>query len=510
MLPDNTPILIGGGEITFKLPFPELPSPAEMMAQASFKAMENAEANESFLKAIDVIAVPQMAIDSMQNMRDLELGQYKNLPRSLASKLGAKPKREYYAHTGGNTPQQFVNFLAGEISKGESEIALLAGCENLRGVVSSLKAGAGIKFSDDAGGAPLPFGDERPGCNEHEHDYGLFAPINTYPLFENAIRGSRNKSVEEHMQSVGRLMSPFTKVASENPNAWFPTYRSPEELITVSENNRYVGFPYTKYLNSIIEVDMAASLLMCSVKAAKKYGIPEDRWVYLNGCADAKDHYYISERANYHSSPAINRISKESLEMANLKLDELSFFDLYSCFPSAIEVACQEIGIAENDPRGLTLTGGLPYFGGPGNNYVTHSIKKMLDMVRSKPGSHGMVTANGWHITKHSIGLYSTEPRFDLWQPKAPATYQADIDKMPKPKFTEKPQGNATVETYTVFHSGQNARGGLVIGRLEDETRFIANTPSDPEFLESMKLEEFLNKKGKVTSEKGKNIFTPL
>ena len=506
---DNTPVLIGGGQSTYKLPFEETPSPIEMMVEVAGKAAENAGANKNILEKIDTVAVVQMVVESMQNMKGLELGKYTNIPKSLGDSLGANLRKGYYAYTGGNTPQQYVNFLAEQISQEKSEFALLAGCENLRSVTKSLKAGKPLQFNDDPGGEAIPFGDSRDGCTEHERQYGLFAPINTYPLFENALRGHRGRSVEEHMSVVGKLMSSFTKVASENPHAWFPTNRTAEEIITPTENNRYIGFPYTKYLNSIIEVDMAAAVLMCSIKTAKKYGIPEDRWVYLNGCGDAYDHFYLSERCNYYSSPAIKRIAEESFRMAGISLEDINHIDIYSCFPSAVEVACDAIGLAEDDPRGLTVTGGLPYFGGPGNNYVTHSIAEMLDKVRKKQGSHGLVTGNGWHLTKHSMGLYSTEPNFEDWQRESSKVYQDELDQIPAPSFTEQPEGNASIETYTVTHAGNQPRNGIVIGRLEDGTRFISKTSKDLDLLNDMKDQDYLGRTGSVSQMDGVNIFSP-
>ena len=247
--------------------------------------------------------------------------------------------------------------------------------------------------------------------NDYERAYGLAFPVNTYPLFETAIRGQRHRTPEQHLDALGKFFSPFSKVASENPHSWFPTYRPPEEISTPSEKNRFVGFPYTKYLNAVIEVDMAAAVVMTSVGKARELGIPESKWVFLHGCADAADIWFVSERVNFHSSPAIRTMGKKAFTMAGRTTGDMAFIDLYSCFPSAVELGCQELGIAEDDPRGLTVTGGLPYFGGPGNNYVMHSIVTMTDKLRNSPGKFGLATGNGWYVTKHSAGIYSTAPK---------------------------------------------------------------------------------------------------
>lgn len=308
----------------------------------------------------------------------------------------------------------------------------------------------------------------------------LYFPVNTYPLFENAIRGELGRSVAAHQLEIGKLFSEFTKVAADNPHAWFPTYRSPEEIATESEKNRYVGYPYTKYMNSIIRVDQAAAVVMTSVAKARELGIPEDRWVYLHGCADANDLWYVTERVNYHSSPAIRTMGRKAFAMAGMTAADMDYLDLYSCFPSAVEIGAKELGFALDDPRGFTVTGGLPYFGGAGNNYVMHSIATMMDRLRANPGSKGLCTANGWFVTKHSMGIYSTQPREGTWEREDPASYQAELDAMDHPVVDEAPSGAGKVETYTVVHGRGGPEFAIVIGRLgETGHRFVAHTPAD-------------------------------
>ena len=167
------------------------------------------------------------------------------------------------------------------------------------------------------------------------------------------------------------------------------------------------------------------------------------------------------------------------------------------------------MGISLNDPRGLTITGGLPYFGGPGNNYVTHSIAEMMNKVRAQPGIKGLVTANGNYITKQSAGIYSTEPLKKMFSPKDPSVYQVEIDIHKGPIFSEFAEGNAIIETYTIMHDRKGPSFGIVFGRLNNETRFIANIPDDKSLMNAMVLEDYLGKSGKVKKSKDINIFTP-
>jgi acetyl-CoA C-acetyltransferase len=237
-------------------------------------------------------------------------------------------------------------------------------------------------------------------------------------------------------------------------------------------------------------------------------GIPQDRWVYLHGCGDANDLWYVSERVNYHSSPAIRTLSRHAFDMAGKTPNDMDFFDLYSCFPSAVQIGAAEIGISEDDPRGLTVTGGLPYFGGPGNNYVTHSIASMMDRVRAKPGSFGLVTANGWFVTKHSAGIYSTTPIKGPWQRVDPATYQREIDAMDHPPLAGQPNGAAKIETYTVVHTHNGPSFGIVIGRLdEDGRRFLSLVEKGGNRLARMQEEDMLGRPGLVIAGSDINRF---
>ncbi len=220
-------------------------------------------------------------------------------------------------------------------------------------------------------------------------------------------------------------MARFAAVAAANPLATRRQGYSAEQLVTVDPENRWIGYPYPRLMNAHAYNDQSAALVMTSVAAARELGIPPEKWVFLHGCADAHDAWFVSERQNFHSSPAIRAASRLALAMAGKTLDDIALFDLYSCFASAVQIGCAEIGLAEDDLRGLTVTGGLPYFGGPGNNYVTHSIAEMMRQLRARPGAFGLVTANGNYVTKHSFGVYSTTPPAGAWRREHPAVLQA-------------------------------------------------------------------------------------
>ncbi len=514
MIDPRTPILIGGGQFTQRSAreghLEQSLDPITMLEKASRLALADAGQAEALLRAIDTVSVVRFTADSSDAGR-LPKRMFRNPPLSLGRKLGVSPRRMFYTSAGGNTPQWLVNRTAEEIANGECEMALLAGAEYIATMLAAIKQGKALGWGEgedgDPGSDPVEIGEMRAGTSAYEKAYGLNFPVNAYPLFENAIRGVRGLDAATHLKGLGRFFSPFTKVASENPYSWFPTFRTSEEISTPSEKNRFVGFPYTKYLNAVIEVDMAAAVVMTSVAKARELGIPESKWIFLHGCADASDIWFLTERMNYHSSPAIRTIGEKAFAMAGIGVGDVAFIDLYSCFPSAVELGCQELGIAEDDPRGLTITGGLPYFGGAGNDYVMHSIVTMMGKLRARPGAFGLCTGNGWYVTKHSAGIYSTKPVEGPWRREDPKSYQQDIDAMPRPAVTEKPEGPATIETYTVVADRKGKRFGIVVGRLDDGSRFLANTPDDDAVLDWMMREEMLGRAGHVSTTAHNNLF---
>lgn len=222
--------------------------------------------------------------------------------------------------------------------------------------------------------------------------------------------------------------------------------------------------PYPRLMVARDQVNQGAALLMMSVESARKLGVPEEKWVYLRGHADMKEPKLL-ERADIGASPASVTAVNEALRVAGIGLDDVAAFDLYSCFPFPVFNICDGTGLATDDPRGLTLTGGLPFFGGLGNNYSMHGIAEAVNEMRDKPGQFALVGANGGIASKYSVGIYSTEPAD--WVADNSAQLQAEHDAQPKVAITEKADGTGTIETYTVRYDW-TPHTGIIIGRLDD------------------------------------------
>ncbi len=504
------PVLVGCGQITQREPDPRRArAPIELMSDVSLIAAQDSGAAAAALAAVDTLVVIRSFSDTSWRFA-CPFGRYANPPKSLAARLGATAARRLvYTAQGGNMPQACVNRLSGMIARGEAEVALIAGGEALATQKSAERAKLALDWSEDAGGEPEVWGDARCGWSDMEDRHGMRGAIYAYPLFENAIRGQLGRTIAEHGLAMGRLLAGFAQVAAANPLADRRQGFSAEAIAASGPDNPYIGFPYTKLMNANAFIDQAAALLLMSTDKARALGSPQDKWISLHGCADAHDHWFISDRVDFHSSPAMRTVAKEAFAMAGTRLDALSQLDVYSCFPSAVEIAAREMDLALEDERGLTVTGGLPYFGGPGNNYVTHAIAEMMSRLRAAPGTIGLVTANGNYVTKQSAGIYSSAPPPAPFAPRPAAEYQAAIDAMPGPPVRKRAEGPARIETYTIVHERSGPSFAIVVGRLADGSRFMANTPKDAALLRSMTEEDMLGTHGRVHSHDGRNVFVP-
>ena len=506
----RTPILVGCSQITQREADPAAAlSPMELTTAAARQAADDTGAGQALLAALDTVLAIRSFSDTSWRFAS-PYGQSTNMPKTLAARIGAAiAKRLIYTYPGGNMVQWSINRLFEMITRGEVGAALIAGGEALSTQKAAQRAGLELDWNEDPGGVPEMWGVETRGWNDVEDRHRMAGAIFAYPMFENALRHHAGRTVAEQGAVIGKLFANFAAVAAANPLADRRNGFTAEQIAAVGPDNPFIGFPYTKLMNANAFIDQSSAIILTSVAKAKALGIPEENWVYLHGCADAYDHWYLSDRKNLYSSPAMAKVAEEAFEMANCSLDDVAALDLYSCFPSAVQIACDEMGIPLDDPRGLTVTGGLPYFGGPGNNYVTHSIAEMMNKVRAQPGSKGLVTANGNYVTKQSAGIYCTEPADKPFMPKDPKIYQAEIDADKGPSVTEVANGDATIETYTIMHDRKGPSFGILFGRLPDGSRFIANTPDDSDLMLEMTSKDYLGAEGKVTEANGVNIFTP-
>ena len=499
----RTAVIVGVGQSEQR---PDDPTaalePIDLLAVAARSA--EADAKATLLTSVDTVAV--VSIVSWP---------YPDPGALLARHLGLDSVRRSVTTTvGGNSPQLLVNTLVPQIEDGRADVVLLGGSEC---VYTRWRARRDPKAwlewtrTDDAP-CPVVIGDTHAPSSDYELAHGAAAPTQIYPLFETALRATAGRSVAEHQVATSELWSQFSAVAATNPHAWSREAWTAEEIRTVTPDNRLIAFPYPKRMCANIDVDQAAALLVCSYETARAAGIPDDRLVFPLSGADAHDHRFWSERARLDASPAIAAAGRGALAAAGITVDDVARFDLYSCFPSAVQIGAQELGLAVSggaDDRALTVTGGLGFAGGPANNYPTHAIATMVDACRADPGSVGYVSALGWYATKHSIGCYSTTPPANGFGRVDPDVVQGTVDALPRREARGAYDGTMTVEaTSIIFERDGTPAVGIVAGLTPDGRRALANV-RDADVMTSMTEEPWEHRTVPVVTDGATNLVRP-
>ncbi|MEI7885972.1 MAG: acetyl-CoA acetyltransferase [Actinomycetes bacterium] len=485
-LDPRTPVIIGCGQVLNRVDQGAEPcEPAALMVQALLAAESDSGASGVLAEAQVVAAVPTLS------------WRYSDPAAVVRGRIGCSTAQTWSATVGGNTPQSMLNRLCSFIAAGDLDLAVLCGGEAGKSRSAAKKAGIELDWArQDADLAP-DWMDESPFLMGHpsEAARGILMPLQVYPLFENALWQDSGLNIEEHLETVGQIWAGFSQVAEQNPYAWNRISYTAEQITTPTAENRMIGYPYTKRMVSNPDVDMASGLILCSVERARALGVPTDRWVFVHAGTDAKDRN-LTERNNFYSSPAMSVAGNRVLELAQLQIDKVAHLDLYSCYPSAVQLALRELSISAD--RQLTVYGGLSFAGGPWNNPVGHAICSMVQVLREDAGSIGLVTANGGHVDKHAFGVYSTNP------PKAGFRWerpQAEVDDRGGRTAVADFQGEAKIETWTVMHDrdGLPTRGHAAC--LTPDGGRTWGVSSQTEIMHAMSTEELLGRQVRIGPE---------
>lgn len=476
----NTPVIVGVGQYLNRVDRGADPlSPVELMLEAIGLAAADTDSSKGAALAARAGVTAVVPIISWR---------YRDPARIVAHRLGAADSATWYPAMGGNTPQMMLNRICTLIAAGELEVAVLGGAEAWNTRTNAKRAGERPDWEDQDESTAADWGSEDTFTLGHpaEHARGIVAPVQSYPLFETAImheqiRRHPERTLQEQIHRVGEMWAGFSRVAASNPHAWNRTELSSAEITTAGPSNRYVGWPYTKRMVSNPDVDMASALIVTSAAVAGAAGVPRDRWVFPWSGTDGTD-LVMSHRRDFVRSPSIGVAGHRALELAGLTLDEVEHLDVYSCFPSAVQLFCEEFDL---DPlsRPLSVYGGLAFGGGPWNNPVGHALATMTERLRSSPGAFGLVTANGGNVDKHAFGVLGTTPPPSGFRYERP---QRAIDAAASPRrVLEDHEGAATVETWTVMHDRANEPERFLGSCLTRDGERVWVASADPEVMDA-------------------------
>ena len=474
----RTPVIVGVGQFLNRIEsVDEAIEPLDMM----MRAVRRAEADAGVGGFLD-------QTKSVRVVRGM--WSYENPAKTIAERIGAPGAQTVGTLIGGNQNQALMSATATEILVGKFDLVVITGAENGNSSGKARRAGVTLPQTPAPGTPDAVFGaEQQPEHHEYERAKGISRAIQVYPMYDNALRHERGETLDEHITRVSELWARFNDVAQDNPNAWVRRNMTAEEIRTPSSTNRQISFPYTKFMNANMSVDMAAALIVCTLEKARQLGIAEDRYVYPHSGVEGYDHFSASVRDNFHTSPGVGITGRRAMDLAGIDANDLDFVDLYSCFPSAVQIAARELGLPEERP--LTVTGGLTFGGGPLNNYVMHSIARTVELLRGKPDGFALVTGNGGNLYKHAHGIYSGRPpRADFQHDDV----KAEIAALPSRECLAEYDGAGTIESYTVMYDNEGPSIGHVSCRTSAGERTWVNT-EDPELVHAMVNEEFCGRR---------------
>ena len=474
MVDNRVPVIVGVAHHVNRTTRPErVVDAVTLMTEALRSAATDAGA-PALLERLDMVAVVQ------------GLWRWPDPARLLAHAVGSPGARTVLAAACGSTPQLLVADAAARISAGAADVVAVCGGEWVHGRSLLRNAGVKAQVTPQLEGRPDEVGQIHPYESGEEIGLGFTKPLFIYPLIESAIRARRHESLADNRRRISGIVSRMSQVAAVNPAAWRADAWSPDDVAEVSDDNPMVAFPYTKRMVSNPKVDMASAILLTSVGMARALGIPAERLVFPHSSAHLHDPHFFSEMDQLAESPNMALAVRTALDLAQSTIDDIAVLDLYSCFPAAVQIEADSLGLDTSDDRPLTVSGGMASFGGPIANYVGHVLVDLVRTLRERPGERGLCVANGGYLNRPAAAVYDTRPPS---RPFRRADLSQQSRSLPHRRAVFGVETRSTVESATVLATRDIVHPGLVTGLLPSGERILAWT-DDPELTERVRTEE--------------------
>ncbi|WP_108811712.1 hypothetical protein [Sphingorhabdus sp. Alg231-15] len=413
----QAPVLIGVGEASghsLKQALGlEWPSPVDLASAAAKAALADSGVAEKLSASIDCLLATRLFHDSgVQHA----YGSPDNFPDAIAQAAGLKPAQLIYGDVGGQSPQKHINELAIQLHQGTIKAALLCGAESIGTVKRAKKAGHEMDWNQSSDRDFVDKRTEFPVLTMYEFRHGIISMPMAYGLLENARRSRLNMDRDSYAVDMAELWSAFSSVAASREHAQFAKDWSVEELLQDGGGNYQLNDPYRRWMVAQDAVALGGAVVMTTAGHAEDLGIAEDKMIYLHSGADASVPI-ISQQMDLSRSPAVEWAVGKALDLAEQQASDIGPIDIYSCFPVAVSLVMEALNQPHRTLSSYTLTGGLSFFGGPGNSYSTHAIVALVQALRQDGSKPGMISANGGAINKESVGIYAAQPLEGGWTP---------------------------------------------------------------------------------------------
>lgn len=472
-IPDDTPIIIGAAQRVqhvSEVREDAMSSPMELAAAAAGAALEDAGVDAA---PVDTIAVIRLFSDAAEVWAS-PFGGSDNPPESVARRVGATPGHRIYSNAGGTEPLAVMMELLRDIARGEKTLALLCGSEAIANQRAAIKRGLQLDWNEHYD-QPLDNREHlKRFVSEEELASGLGLPAHYYALIENAYARRLGHDPEEHRRHMARMFAPFSEIASRNPFSQFPVAYAEQELAQESDANYAISLPYTKRLVAQDAVNQSAALVLTSAGHARQLGVDPDKWIVVEAYAQGDDQP-LTQRLDITGSTAMSTVFESVLQQAGCRGSDFDLIDIYSCFPCAVQAACDSLQLPVDGTVPLTVTGGLPYFGGPGNNYSMHALAEMTARLRGGK-ARALVTANGGMLSKHAAMVLRAAGASE-----SPVKWaDADIvairqESIPTVDYAQSPSSGEVI-SYTVIARRGKPDIGIVLSQTGNGERFLASS----------------------------------
>ena len=415
----------------------------------------------------------------------------------LAAALSLPDGERKLSGLSGTSPQRFINDAAESIIQGRKRAILVCGAEAF--ATRKLAKKQQLEL-----GWPAPTRRNAPAFEDPliptEITHEVFQAYATFAMLDSARRAHLGIGLEEYRKNEAEMMAKLSTVAAENTAAWFARAYGSDDLFNLDTSNRMIAYPFSRNTMAFMDVDMASAVIVASEDLADELGVPKEKRVYLHGWDYQKEPPYIAQRKDLWRCPSMENAGHNAMAMAGVTINDIQHLDLYSCFPSALNFCKDALEISDTDGRSLTVTGGLPYFGGPGNNYTAHSITAMVQKLRQNDGQFGLTSGIGMHMTNHVFTIFSTNKPDRLVIPKASSGEQQVC------VIEERVDGPAIIMAYTVLHE-KSGNCALAICELANGHRCYAKCFNEA-VLKSMEETEWVGKSVLLSNNKDNiNIF---